>query len=191
MTTAMKPKPVETDEDTSYSNVLLFFGIALIVLGAVAIFTSVLSTIATIMLIGGLLVAAGIAESVHTFQARHRQKWYLHALSAIVYLVAGAYMLYNPLLGALSLTLVLSAFLFAMGIIRCAYGISHRKETQWGWFLLGGIVDITMGALIALGWPLTSLFVLGLFVGIEMMMYGGACVAMSTVIGEVENKLAI
>src|ERR1700737_3067162 len=105
MTTTMKPKPVETDEDTSYSNVLLFFGIALIVLGTVAIFTSVLSTIATVMFIGGLLAAAGIAESIHTLQARHRKKWYLHALSGIVYLVAGAYMLYNPLAGAVSLTL--------------------------------------------------------------------------------------
>jgi uncharacterized membrane protein HdeD (DUF308 family) len=186
----MKPRAAEQAEDTSYSNVLLFFGIAMIVLGIVAIVASILFTIGTVMLFGGILVAAGIAESIHTFRARHRKQVFLHLLSAIVYLVAGGLILCNPIAGAMSLTLILSAFLCGMGIIRCAFGISHRKETQWGWFLFGGMIDIALGVLIVLGWPVISLWVIGLFVGIEMITYGAACIALSTVIRDVEKVLA-
>lgn len=176
----MTMKPVGSNpEMENFSGAFLFFGIALIVLGLLAITFSVVFTIGTIILFGSLLLAAGVAECIHAFRARLYENIYLNILSGIVYLVVGFLLLYNPLAGAISVTLIMSVFFFLAGILRCIYGFVHRKEPHMGWFVFGGVVNLILGILIATGWPVTGLWVIGLFVGIEMLFYGFACIALS------------
>jgi uncharacterized membrane protein HdeD (DUF308 family) len=173
-----------------YSRTLLFLGISLAVLGVVAILTSVFFTIGTVLVLGGVLVAAGVVECIHAFKAAKQQKKViLNVLSALLYFCVGGLLLWNPIVGALSLTLVISAYLFLNGVLSVALGIRHRKEPLWGWFIAGGIVDLILGTLIATGWPATALWIIGLFVGIEMLMYGASWIAMSFAFKEIEKEL--
>lgn len=174
-----------------YSATLLFLGISMVVLGVVAVLTSILFTIGTVLVLAGILLAAGVVECIHAFKAakKHQKNVFLNALSALLYLMLGAIMLSNPVAGAMSLTLVLSAFLLVNGVVSITNGVRHRAEPLWGWFFFGGLVDIILGVLIALGWPGTSLWVIGLFVGIEMFIYGAAWIAMSLTFKEIEQEL--
>jgi len=189
MTTTMRPSDKQQIVEM-YSRTLLFLGISLAVLGVVAILTSVFFTIGTVLVLGGVLVAAGVVECIHAFKAAKQQKKViLNVLSALLYFCVGGLLLWNPIVGALSLTLVISAYLFLNGVLSVALGIRHRKEPLWGWFIAGGIVDLILGTLIATGWPATALWIIGLFVGIEMLMYGASWIAMSFAFKEIEKEL--
>jgi uncharacterized membrane protein HdeD (DUF308 family) len=188
MTSTMR-KGMTAEAEEDYSSIFLFFGIALVILGAIAIASSTVTTIGSVVVFGGILLAAGLAESIHSFRARRRDGVLLNVLSAVLYLVVGAMLLSSPLAGALSLTLVISAFLFAAGIIRFAYCVTHRAQPHWGWFLFGGIVDVALAILIAAGWPATGFWVIGLFVGIELMFYGFATIAVSFAIKNLSDSI--
>jgi len=188
MTGTMKPSPTR-QVDEGVSDTLMFLGIALIVLGMVAVVLSALFTIGTVMICGGLLVAAGIVEFIHACKAHGRKRVFLNIVSSLLYLLAGGIILFNPVAGALSLTLVISVFLLVAGVIRCAYGITHREQRTWGWFVFGGLVDIALGAFITLGWPATGLWVIGLFIGIEMLMYGFTMTMLSIEFKNMEHRL--
>jgi len=186
MTTTMRP-PTEQRTDEIYSGTLLLFGISLVILGVLAIFSAVLFTFGTVLLVGCVMVAAGIAQGVHAF--RTGQRMALNLLSSLLYLIAGGVMLWNPFIGALSLTLVVGAFLVVAGFVRLSHGFSHRKEQGWGWFVSGGIIDVILGVVIGLGWPVTGLWLVGLFVGIEMLIHGVASIALSSAMRGMDQLL--
>jgi uncharacterized membrane protein HdeD (DUF308 family) len=176
----MNQKDRLTSPDESYSGIFLFFGLALVALGVVAIASAVLFTISTVMIFGALLMAAGVAELINAFRTKERSKILLNVLSAIVYLAAGSLLIWNPIAGALTLTLVVAAFLFAAGVLRIVKAIQRRKNKDWGLFLLGGIIDLALGFIIASGWPISGLWVIGLFVGVEMIVHGIAWIVLGT-----------
>lgn len=169
------------------SGIFLFFGIALAVLGAIGIAFAILFTIGSVVFFGALMVAAGIAELIHAFKVRRPEYTVVNVVSGLLYAITGALMLTNPMAGALSLTLVVSTFLVAAGVVRCAYAFMHRRQPYWGWFLLGGIIDVALGAIILTYWPSTGLWVIGLFVGIEMLVHGVAWMGLSAIFRDVEN----
>jgi uncharacterized membrane protein HdeD (DUF308 family) len=185
MITTLTRSPTDLAQE-KFSGTFLFFGIAMVVLGAIAATISFATTMGTVMLLGGIMVAAGIAESIHAFSARRRENTFLNVLSSLVYLGIGAMMLFNPLVGAMSLTLLGCTFLFTVGIIRLVHGVRHTEDRHWGWFVFGGIVDMALGTLIVMGWPVSALWVIGLFVGLEMMMYGFTTMALAMAIRDME-----
>jgi uncharacterized membrane protein HdeD (DUF308 family) len=170
-----------------YSFVFLFMGITLVVLGMITAFAAVFSNFITVVVLGCILIAAGIAQLIHTFRARGRENMLLNVLSSLLYLITGGIVLYNPIVGALGLTLLMAAYFFAAGVIRCVKAVQHRKESGWGWLLFGGIVNIVLAMLITVGWPVTAFWVIGLFVGIELFMNGVAIIALSAAIPAVEK----
>ncbi len=190
MNTTIKP-PQEEKITELYSGTLLIFGIAMAALGVVAILASALATIGAVLVLGGVLLAAGILECIQAFRMarKHKKHVLLNALSAIVYLCAGALLLFNPFAGALSLTLLIGAYLIVSGVINLFHGFRHRKEPNFGWFIFGGIVDLILGFIIVLGWPVTALWVIGLLIGIEMLTYGSAWIATSFAFKDIEKDL--
>jgi uncharacterized membrane protein HdeD (DUF308 family) len=93
-------------------------------------------------------------------------------LLAIVYGIAGIYMLMNPLLGVLSVTLLLAVFLLAEGILEIALYFRIGRVRHGGWILFDGIVTLILGILIWTQWPSSSVWVIGTLVGISLMFSG-------------------
>jgi uncharacterized membrane protein HdeD (DUF308 family) len=150
---------------------LLTMGIALILLGAVAVASSFVATIAAVMVFGILLLLGAIFQVVTAFWGRRWRGFFLHLLAGVLYLIAGLFMIDNPLAAALSLTLLVAACLLVGGILRIVISLVERFE-GWGWSLLSGAISLLLGVAIWRQWPLDGLWVIGLFVGIEMMFSG-------------------
>lgn len=182
MTTSMKPPSIDRHPELETgSGTFLFFGIAMVVLGILALFTSVIFTISTVLLLGSLLIAAGIMESFRLIKAHHHHRNIdLAVFSILLYLVAGVMTVVNPAAGAISLTLIASVFLIVSGVARMWLAAAHREDIHWGWFFVGGLLNLFLGTIIALGWPVTGLWVIGMFVGIEMLFHGIAWIALSS-----------
>src|SRR6202043_1330434 len=100
---------------------------------------------------------------INAFQIKTWSKFLIWALLGVLYIVAGFVTFENPLLSAVLLTLVLGASLVASGIMRIILAFSMKRETPWVWVLLSGVITLLLGLLILAHWPVSSLYILGLF----------------------------
>jgi uncharacterized membrane protein HdeD (DUF308 family) len=149
----------------------LALGIALILLGAAALVAVGLTTLATVLFIGWLVLFGGIFEVVAAFWARQWSGFFLHLLTGFLYVVVGVLMLGHPVAAAAGLTLVLSALFLTGGVFRIVAAAMLRYP-NWGWSVLDGIVSLILGVLIWAEWPSSALWVIGTFVGIILILRG-------------------
>jgi uncharacterized membrane protein HdeD (DUF308 family) len=156
-------------------------GIVLVILGILALLAPVIASVAATVLFGWLLLLSGIVGLVTTFRARQAPGFWWSLVSALIGIVAGVLLIGWPLLGTLSLTAVLIAFLFAEGAVTILYALEHRNALsgRWGWMLASGIVDIGLGVLLLIGLPGTALWALGLLLGINLIFGGWALIFMA------------
>jgi uncharacterized membrane protein HdeD (DUF308 family) len=83
-----------------------------------------------------------------------------------------------PLQGAMTLTMVLTAYFIVHGISSFALAFAIKGHTgRWVLLLIGGIIDLALAALVIAGWPNTSVFILGLYVGINLLFTGFALIS--------------
>ena len=161
---------------------LFFFeGLVLLCLGAAAIVLPLIATVAVEILIGWLLLISGIVGLIATFRMRHAPGFFWSLVSAILAITAGLVLLRWPLSGALSLTVILTAFFVVEGIASIFYALEHKRELtgRWAWMLVSGALDLILGGLIFLGLPATAAWAIGLLVGINMVFGGSAIMSMA------------
>jgi uncharacterized membrane protein HdeD (DUF308 family) len=156
----------------------LAFGIALVLIGVLAIARAVAATVVSMLFFGWLLV---IAAGIEIVQAIMVGKWaglYHHWLGAILFGVLGALIVWRPLVTAEILTLLMGAFFLVAGLFQLITPFVVSLP-EWGWHVLNGIITLVLGILILAQWPVSGLWVIGLFVGIELIFYGGAWIALA------------
>jgi uncharacterized membrane protein HdeD (DUF308 family) len=105
-----------------------------------------------------------------------------------LFILTGMLMLMHPILSGLSLTLVIAAFLIAAGAAKCWWmGFTHQERHGWGWTVANGAISILLGILIFGGFPGSSLWVIGLFLAIEMIFDGWGAVALAFAVCEIDE----
>jgi uncharacterized membrane protein HdeD (DUF308 family) len=161
--------------------VFLAEGILLMILGVLAIVVPNVATLAVEALIGWLLLVSGIVGLIATLRMRSAPGFGWSLLSAAIAIAAGVVLLIWPLSGALSLTLVLTAFLTVEGVATILYALEHRRELsgRWGLMLFSGGVDLILAAMIFAGFPATAAWAIGLLMGINLVFGGSALIAMA------------
>jgi uncharacterized membrane protein HdeD (DUF308 family) len=151
----------------------VLLGGLLVVGGAVAITHATVATAVALKLFGVLLVIGGVAQIVASFWTGKWSGFLLSLLVGILYSVVGFMMLARTLEASLALTLLMGAFFLVGGIFRAVASITLRFP-NWGWPLLSGIVSAFLGMLVLAEWPESSLFFIGLCIGIDMIFTGWA-----------------
>jgi uncharacterized membrane protein HdeD (DUF308 family) len=152
-------------------------GVLLLICSLLAFANEFLATVVSVYYIGMLMLFGGIVHLVHAFQVKgwgHSLFW---AGSGVLYALAGMLAFVNPLLVSAVLTLMLAIALIVAGIFRTWVGIRLRPMKGWGWIPVGGIVTALAGLVIAIGWPVNSLWVLGLFLAIDLCIQGWTLIA--------------
>lgn len=147
-------------------------GVVWIVLGTAAVFMPFLATLAFEFLLGAVFLAGGAVQAVHAVGCRNWRGFATSGLAGILTLSAGAALLAFPMQGLLTLTLLLGALFFGLGVVRIVTALVSRPLANWGWMLVSGCLGATIGALIWIGWPSSSIWALGFLAGVEMMAAG-------------------
>ena len=164
----------------------IVWSIVLIVIGILAIALPLASSVGVTIVIGWLVLFDGGVQFIHAFRSKGVGHIAWKLLIAIVYLIAGFYLLYHPLLAVASLTFVLAVFFFAEGLVDIVAYFSTRKVGASGWMLLDGIVTLVLGGLIFMHWPFSSAWVIGTLVGISMLMTGTTRLMMGLALRKLE-----
>jgi uncharacterized membrane protein HdeD (DUF308 family) len=164
-----------------HSTLFLVEGIVLIVLGVLAILVPAIATLAAELLVGWLLLIAGVVGLFTTFWAKPTPGFWWSLISAIISIVAGVLLLIWPRTGVVSLTLVLIAFFLIEGISSIMYALQHKSELsgRWGWMLASGIITLVLAVLIWAGLPSTAVWAIGLLLGIDLVFGGAALVGIA------------
>jgi uncharacterized membrane protein HdeD (DUF308 family) len=151
---------------------IIALGVIYIIGGIIALGSVVLATVATVFVVGIMMLIAGVAEVINAFQIKTWGKFILWLLLGALYIVAGFLTFENPLLAAAFLTLFLGISLIVSGIMRVVLAFSMQQTMPWIWVLLSGIITILLGLVIVAHWPVSSLYILGLFLGIDLVIAG-------------------
>jgi uncharacterized membrane protein HdeD (DUF308 family) len=157
---------------------LLALGIILIVLGTAAVAMPFLASLATAMAFGVLLLMGGIAQLVGAFWTRDWSGFFLSLLVGLLYVVLGFLFLRDPGDALLAMTLLLACVLMVGGLFRIIGSLTYRFP-YWGWVFAGGAITLILGIMIWQQWPFSGLWVIGLFVGIDMIFNGWTWVMLS------------
>ena len=169
----------------------LIEGVALVLLGLLAIIVpSVVSENVT-GIIGWLFLLSGATGLVTTYWARQAPGFIWSLVSALLAVLVGVMLIENksqdlyggligwPLKDAGPLRLILVLFFLVEGGASIMFGIEHRRQfsTRWALIFASGLVDIFLASIIIFGLPGTSAWTLGLLVGVNMIFGGGALFA--------------
>jgi uncharacterized membrane protein HdeD (DUF308 family) len=150
--------------------------VLMIILGMLAVAVPAVATIAVDVYFGCLFLISGIFGLVAMFSAKDVPAFLWTLGTALLSVVTGALLIWNPAEGAVSLTIVLTAFFIVEGLIQTAASIGYRDmiPNSWGWMLASGLSDLALAVIIIWAWPVSVTWVLGLLVGINLITSGAA-----------------
>lgn len=161
--------------------VFLAEGIALSVLGLAAIVVPPIAGLVATVFLGWLFLMAGIVGLVATLRAQQAPGFGWSLLSALVAVIAGGVLVWNPLRGLVTLTYVMIAYFIIDGILIIILAIAHRRALsgKWEWMMVNGVIDLVLAGIVISGLPGTLAWALGLLVGIDMVFGGTSLIAMA------------
>jgi len=168
----------------------IFLSVLMIVAGILAIIMPPAAGIAVTILVGWLLIFSGVAHLVFGWHTRTTGGLLLEVLLGIVYILVGVYLLLNPVAGLVSLTLALTIYLFAEGILEFILAIRLRPLPGSGWLFIDGIVTIILGVMIWRAWPSSTAWAVGILVGVSMLFSGIARLMLSLAARRLVTHLA-
>jgi len=151
---------------------VLAIGIIFVVLGFFGLGMTFAVTMASMLMYGILMLLGAGAQFVQAAKGRGWKGIIFHVLIALLYLVAGIAVIVNPVGASMVLTLLLAAALIVVGFVRIVMAFQLRGFRNWFWPLAGGVVSIILGGIIVANWPISGLWVIGLFVSIELIVNG-------------------
>jgi len=164
------------DNIRTNSGLFMAQGAILILLGIAAVIWPQISSLAVDAVVGWLFLASGLVGLIMISYASDVAGFLWSLLTAVLNLFVGVLLLWHPVEGVVSLTLVLVAFFISEGVFQIATAIVYRSAfpDSWGWMLFSGIIDIVLAGLIIAGWPGTFSWTLGLMVGVNLISSGVA-----------------
>ena len=165
-------------ELVQYWGWFLALGILLVALGIAAIMRAFSATVVSMVFFGSLLLVASGVEIAQAILVGHWAGFFYHLLAAILFGVTGALLVTRPLISAEAVTIVMAMFFIIGGLFQLIGSIATALP-GWGWQAADGIIAFTLGVLVLAQWPASGLWVIGLFIGIDLIFYGGAWIALA------------
>jgi uncharacterized membrane protein HdeD (DUF308 family) len=170
------------------SNWFILVGVILIILGGFALGYQFIATVFSVYVIGSLIFIAGIIQALHSFQVKSFGQSALWAVMGVLYIFIGLMSFFQPVTVSSALTLVVSFLLIMSGFTQIFAAMNNRDLPRWGWILTSGIITLILGFMIITGWPYDSLYVLGMFLGIDLIFQGWAYVAIGFALKTINSK---
>lgn len=171
------------------SRVSIVWGIAVLVLGLLAIAMPFITGVAVTVMIGIILIAAGVAQFLYTFKSKSFGEGAFRFLFGILAALAGMSLVTQPDAGLATITLFLAVWFFVDGVITLVQGFRWRPFDGWGWMVFSGAVSIILGVMIWRQFPVSAIWLVGLLVGIRLMFVGWTMIMLGSVGEEIADTL--
>ncbi len=161
--------PTQTSSTARWS---IWIAVLVICAGLLAIILPVIGGLAITVLVGWVLMIVGLLHLFFAFGARSTRTRLWELLLGVLYFVAGVYLIFHPLLGLTTLTLLLAGYLLFKGVLELVQYFQIHPRRGLTWLILDGIVNIVLAVMIWSQWPFSSLWIIGTLVGISILISG-------------------
>jgi len=153
-----------------------------IVFGILAIAMPWVAGQSILLMVGALVMAAGVLRMIWAFKTGSLGKGILVFLIGVLTLLAGIAVIAHPVMSSAILTVMLAVYFFVDGFseLMAAFSLKEGK----GWLIFDAVVTILLGIMIFTGFPLAGTVAIGVFLGIKLLFVG---VTMLTVRSAVRN----
>jgi uncharacterized membrane protein HdeD (DUF308 family) len=157
---------------------IVALGVIFMIAGIIALGSVVMATVSAVLIVGIMMIMAGVAEIIAAFNVKDWGKFALWMLLGLLYVAAGVICIVDPLAAAVILTLMVGAALVVGGILRMVLAWNMREAGKpWGWVVVSGIISLLLGFMIIAQWPYSGVYVLGIFLGIDLIFIGSGWIA--------------
>jgi len=181
------------EEAEKNSGLLIFLGIMTVIFGVVAIGSPLITGVAVAVFVGFLLLASGVARIVHSLKAKQWGTGFWGTAIGILGIAAGLLMIFRPLVGLVTMTMLLAIYFLVDGISEIIAAFKIKPDQGWGWVLFNGIIAVVLGLMIWRQWPVSGAWAIGLLVGIHILMTGWSMIILGTgarrVAGAIEDTV--
>lgn len=160
-------------------------GILLLIAGFLSLIAPLGAGLSLTVMIGVLLLASGAAQLFLVFRAGSFGEGALMALFAVLSIVAGGYMMSQPLAALGTLTLFLAAYFIASGVLQAFGAFGAKPESGWGWLLFSGVVSVILGVMIWRQFPLSGVWAVGTLIGVHLLISGWTLIAVGGLVKNV------
>ncbi|HKN26550.1 MAG TPA: HdeD family acid-resistance protein [Roseiarcus sp.] len=157
---------------------IVALGIVYLIAGVIALGSVFAATVASVFVVGIMMMIAGVAEVINAFQIKTWGRFFFWLILGILYIVAGFVAWDNPLLTAVWLTLFLGAALVASGIMRIFLGFNMQHGSPWIWVVVSGLITLVLGLIILAHWPVSAVYTLGIFLGVDLVFAGASWIGL-------------
>lgn len=158
---------------------LLWVGVALVVLGIAAIVFPVASTLVATVMVGWMILLYGVVGLAGSFSIHGTGPFFGALLVSLLSVAGGVFMLFNPVAGAVALTLLVAGLFSIQGAFEISFAFEMRPHEGWVGLLISGIISIAAAMFIVASWPGISLVLLGVLFGVNFASTGIAYLLLS------------
>lgn len=148
----------------------IFFGLVLVVLGFVVLGDAILATAVSVLFLGWMSLIGGVVLLVASLFRIKSGGFWSALLGGALLAVLGVVILRNPVLTAVTLTLLAGSFFLVGGIVRIV-GAFQYPHGRWI-LVLSGIISIGLGLIVLLNLAEASLLLLGILLGVQTVIEG-------------------
>ena len=152
----------------------IVIGLLLVLTGITAILLPEITSLTLSYLIGWLLVISAVISAYHVVQSYNTQ--WIAWLKPFSLATIGTLLLLYPITGVAAVGLLLIIYFFFDGFGGIMLGIEFKPIKGWAWMLANGIVSFLLAAIFLIGWPFSTVWLVGLLVGISLLFDGIAMI---------------
>jgi uncharacterized membrane protein HdeD (DUF308 family) len=157
---------------------IVALGVVYLVAGLIALGSVAAATAASVLVVGAMMMVAGVFEVINAFQVKTWGRFIFWLLLGVLYIVAGFVAWDNPFLTAVWLTLILGAALIASGIMRIFLAFNMKHGSPWIWVVVSGLITLFLGLIILVHWPVSAVYTLGIFLGVDLVFAGASWIGL-------------
>jgi len=162
--------PFEEDLFEKFSKYTKIAGVIFIILGLVGIFFPVFMTLATVTFVAWLMMFAGLMAGYFTYISDKSD--YLGWLKSFILVAIALFMIFYPMSGVGTVGLLLSIYFFMDSFASFSLSLNMRPASGWIWWMVNAVFSMLIGILFVIGWPFTSMYLIGLLVGFSLFFDG-------------------
>lgn len=164
---------------------ILAYGILVILLGLLALLNPLVTSLAAGLFLGAVLLVYGVSAIASGVSSLSRRARWIEILLGVLSVLTAILTVFNPFATALSLVLLIGAWLFIMGLFEIVGAL--RSPHDRAWRLLLGILDTLLGALLLFSGPPTGVAFLAFAVALSLLFRGTFLVVLALGLRRIGN----
>jgi len=161
-------------------------GSIFVLIGAIGIIFPAFMSVTTVMLIAYLMMFAGISSGLLTYKS-NKEDW-AGWLKSFILVFASFILLFYPIQGAAALGLLFAIYFFTDAFAGFGLAFSLKPQKIWLVWLFNAITSLALGVLFVIGWPTSSLFLIGILVGISLLFDGVSLLLGGAFVEDIDDK---